>query len=392
MRTAAIVAEYNPFHNGHACHLQKTREAGAEAVFAVMSGNFVQRGEPAAFSKWARAEAAVRCGVDLVLELPVFWAASTAQRFACGAVSVVRHTGVADMLSFGSECGDARRIKDAAQLLDSMEIPDTLLRSGRTFASAREEAVRAVDGSLADLLHAPNDTLAVEYARAVFGSGMDISLLAVPRIGAHDGEPVSRYASASHIRSDLSWRTIEAYCPPQSAQILRREIDAGRAPADIRWLERALLLRLRTSTPEQIAALPDVSEGLENRILAAARESSSLEELTGRIKTKRYPLSRIRRILLSSLLQINASDVPQDVPYLRVLAIGQRGEALLREMKRKADIPIVTRMTRIGVGDDDAARTFRAENRAGEVFSLLQPNTQPGGGEYTHAVPVVYTV
>ena len=386
MRTAAIIAEYNPFHNGHARHLRKTREAGAEAVFAVMSGNFVQRGEPAAFSKWARAEAAVRCGVDLVLELPVFWAAATAQQFARGAVALVRHTGIADMLSFGSECGDVDRIAKTARLLQTLEIPRELLRSGTTFAAAREAAVRAADEDAADLLHTPNDTLAVEYALAAMQSGLQIRLLAVPRIGRHDAGPVGGLASASHVRADLSQRTIETYCPPQSAQIQLREIAAGRAPADLQRLERALLLRLRTADAERIASLPDVSEGLENRILTAARQASTLAELAELVKTRRYPLARIRRILLSALLEIDRADVPQDVPYLRVLAIGERGAELLHEIKKHADLPILGKTAQVDALGEAAARTFRAEMRAGEVYALLQPLAQPGGGERTGSI------
>ena len=389
MRTAAIVAEYNPFHNGHAHHLQKTREAGVDAVFAVMSGNFVQRGEPAVCSKWARAEAAVRCGVDLVLELPVFWAAATAQQFARGAVSIVHHTGIADVLSFGSECGDAEHIMKTAQILQTLDIPSDLLRSGMTFAAAREAAVRAVDSDAADLLHSPNDTLAVEYALAALDFGLQTELMAVPRIGAHDGDPVERIASASHIRANISRQTIGTYCPQPVAQILQREMDSGRAPADLQRLERTLLLRLRTATAEQIALLPDVSEGLENRILAAARQASSLAELADAVKTKRYPLARIRRILLAALLEIDRASIPRDVPYLRVLAIGENGEALLREMKQKADLPIVSKMTQIDSLGEAALQTFRAEQRAGEVYALLQPQVQRGGSELTNPIIVL---
>ncbi|MBQ7547439.1 MAG: nucleotidyltransferase family protein [Clostridia bacterium] len=389
MRTAAIVAEYNPFHNGHAHHLRMTREAGFDAVFAVMSGNFVQRGEPAAFSKWARAEAAVRCGVDLVLELPVYWAASSAQQFARGAVSIIRHTGVADVLSFGSECGDADRIRKTADLLRSLLISPQLLRSGSSFAAAREAAVRVMDNDAAELLRTPNDTLAVEYVQAARHCGLDAALLAVPRIGAHDGDPFDAFSSASYIRSNLSRQIIENYCPQTSAQILLREIAAGKAPADLRLLEREILLRLRTISAEQLASVPDISEGLENRILACARSASSLEELADSIKTKRYPLARIRRILLGVLLGTDRAQIPPDVPYLRVLAIGRRGAELLRAMKKKADLPIVSKMTQIESLGEAAVHTFRAECLAGEVYALLQPQAHPAGAEWTSPITVL---
>ncbi|MBQ7543247.1 MAG: nucleotidyltransferase family protein [Clostridia bacterium] len=389
MYTAAVIAEYNPFHNGHAYHLQKTRAAGVDAVIAVMSGSFVQRGEPAAFSKWARAEAAVRCGADLVLELPVYWATAGAQRFAQGAVSVVKHTGLAQMLSFGSECGDADRIARAARIVDNLKIPESLLRSGMLFAKAREEAVRALDSEAAELLRMPNDTLAVEYAVAAERCGFRTELLAVKRIGMHDGVPESGFASASHIRANLSSPDVLSYCPAQSAEVLCREMRDGRAPASLRCMERALILRLRSMSAEQIARLPDVSEGLENRILDAAKRASSMEELLASAKTKRYSHARLRRIVLSALLRIDSADIPQDVPYLRVLAIGRRGKELLHEMKQTADIPIITNPSQIDGSDDAAARTFLAEYRASEVYAMLLPRIIPSGSERTQPVFVL---
>ena len=383
MRIAAVIAEYNPFHNGHAFHLRETRKAGSDAVVAIMSGNFVQRGEPAAFSKWARAEAAVRCGVDLVVELPVFWAVGRAQRFAQGAVSIANHLGCIDVLSFGSECGDAARILRAAQIVRTTAVPRELLDGGMTFAAAREEAVRAADASAAELLRMPNDTLAVEYALAAERCGAAFSFFAVPRACAHDGAPVGEIAGASYIRRSLSDENTFAYCPPAAADVLRREIAAGRAPADLRFAERALLCRLRLASAQEIAALPDVSEGLENRILAAAKQADSIDSLCDAVKTKRYTHARIRRILLSFLLGIRECDVPQDVPYLRVLAIGERGEDVLNAVKKSADLPMLTRRTGVSALGADAARTFALECAAAEVYASLQPRVGAGGSEQT---------
>ena len=383
MRIAAVIAEYNPFHNGHAFHIQKTREAGADAVAAIMSGNFVQRGEPAAFSKWARAEAAVRCGVDLVVELPVYWATARAQRFADGAVSIAKRLGCVDLLSFGSECADSERIVRCAEVLETTDVSHALQGSGATFAAAREAAVRAVDASAAELLHMPNDTLAVEYAIAAKRRGASFGLLAVPRVCAHDGEPVGDVASASYIRRNLADGQGLSYCPPDAAAVLRREIEAGRAPADLRLLERMLLTRLRLVSAQDIAALPDVSEGLENRILSAAKSADSLESLLTAVKSKRYTLARIRRILLSFLLEVHESDVPADVPYARILAIGKRGEEVLRRIKQTADLPILAKRSNVSLLGAQAQRVFSAECAAAEVYAALQPRFGAGGSEWT---------
>ena len=383
MRIAAVIAEYNPFHNGHAYHLQKTREAGADAVVAIMSGNFVQRGEPAAFSKSARAEAAVRCGVDLVLELPVYWAAARAQRFADGGVSIANHLGCVDMLSFGSECGDVSRIRHTANVVETVSVPQDLLHQGVSFAAAREAAVCQTDASAAALLRTPNDTLAVEYALAANRRGASFELVAVPRECAHDGEPVGGVASASYIRSCLVDASGLSFCPADAAAVFRREIAANHAPADLCLLERMLLTRLRLASSEQIAALPDVSEGLENRILSAAKTADSLETLFAAVKSKRYTLARIRRILLSFLLDIRECDVPSDVPYLRVLAIGKRGEEVLRCIKKSADLPILTKRTNVSMLGAEAERVFSAECTAAEVYAALQPRIGAGGSEWT---------
>ena len=383
MRIAAVIAEYNPFHNGHALHLQKTREAGADAVAAIMSGNFVQRGEPAVCSKWARAEAAVRCGADLVAELPVYWAAARAQRFASGAVSIADRLGCADMLSFGSECGDTARILRAAEAVGRTDVPKTLLDAGMSFAAAREAAVRESDASAAELLRTPNDTLAIEYALAAARRNASFDLLAVPRDCAHDGDPVGKTASASYIRQRLSDETVLSFCPPDSADILRREIAAGHAPADARMLERMLLTKLRLASPADVAALPDVSEGLENRILSAAKQADSLASLLAAVKSKRYPLARIRRILLSFLLDIRECDVPPEVPYLRILAIGKRGEEILRRVKANGSIPILTKRTNVSALGADAERVFRAEYAAAEMYAATLPRMGAGGSEWT---------
>ena len=293
MSTAGIVAEYNPFHNGHAYHIARTRENGASAVVCVMSSWFVQRGETALMHPNARAHMALMNGADLVVSLPVPWACAAAQTFARGAVGLLDAMGCVDTLSFGSECADIGLLRAASRAVDDYTVRESMranLLSGVSFASARQRAVEELDPRVASVLSSPNDTLAVEYIRAIDTLKSELAPFAVRREGAgHDsGEAVNSFASASLIRSRV--RAGEGFAdlmPESAAEILKAEIEAGRAPADINVLEKAVLACLRISTPEKIATVPDISsvysaphgiiDGRARENRSAAR--SSIEEI-----------------------------------------------------------------------------------------------------------------
>ena len=370
MSTAGIVAEYNPFHNGHAYHITRTRENGASAVVCVMSSWFVQRGETALMHPNARARMALMNGADLVVSLPVPWACAAAQTFARGAVGLLDAMGCVDTLSFGSECADVALLRAASRAVDDYTVRESLranLLSGVSFASARQRAVEELDTRVASVLSSPNDTLAVEYIRAIDKLKSDLTPFAVKREGAdHDsGEAVN------------------------SAAILKTEIEAGRAPADIRALEKAILACLRVSTPERIAAVPDISEGLENRIYSASRSASSLEELYSLTKTKRYSHARIRRVIAALLLGIDASDCEGIPPYIRVLGFNAIGREKLRAMRSTAKLPIVMRAADIKKLNDRAKHISAIEERAADLFSLALPSIMPCGAEYTDEISAI---
>ena len=341
MKTAGIVAEFNPFHNGHRYLIEKTREAGATHVVAVMSGSFVQRGEPALFSKWERTEAALRCGVDLVLELPVPYALGSAERFAAGAVGLLRALGCVDLLSFGSECGDAELLRRAAACCLEAERGETmpsLLKRGLPYPAARQQAVALLDPEAARLLKRPNDTLGVEYAKAALRQGEPFPLMTVRRAAiAHDaGRPEGRFASASFLRGELAaGHDVDDYLPEGTRGIYTRGAVTSR-------LERAVLWRLRGMTAAELACLPDVTEGLENRLYAVAQTAESVGGFLEAVKTKRYPHARLRRILWYAMLGIRAEDYAAPLPYLRVLGFGPGGRAVLREAKKTARLPLVS--------------------------------------------------
>lgn len=266
------------------------------------------------------------------------------------------------------------------------------LLSGVSFASARQRAVEELDPRVASVLSSPNDTLAVEYIRAIDTLKSELAPFAVRREGAgHDsGEAVNSFASASLIRTRVrAGEDFDDLMPENAAEILKAEIEAGRAPADINVLEKAVLACLRISTPEKIAAVPDISEGLENRIYSASRSASSLEELYSLTKTKRYSHARIRRAVAALLLGIEASDCEGIPPYIRVLGFNAIGREKLRAMRSTAKLPIVMRAADIKKLNDRAKHISAIEERAADLFSLALPSIMPCGAEYTDEISVI---
>lgn len=389
MRTAGIVAEYNPFHLGHAYQIEQTRNNGATHIVAVMSGNYVQRAEPAIAFKHARAEMALAGGADLVIELPLPWACAGARAFARAAVFLLGALGMVDVLSFGSESGDIEALQAAAKALDSEDLNSGIMQEyladGCSFARARQEAVKTLFGdAAASVLGTPNDTLAVEYLRAaaMFQSPRDVTV--IKRKGAgHDADrQEDGFASASMIRSLIeTGEEFVRFVPSSTAELLRREISEGRALASYERLNTAILSTLRGMTAQQIATAPDVSEGIENRLYEAIRSAVTLDEVFSYAKTKRYSHARIRRLVLHAFLGIRAQDTNGNPPYIRVLACNDAGKAVLREARKKATLPIVMKTADIRKLDERAQRVFASECAATDIFVLALPNPLPCGTE-----------
>ncbi len=392
MAVAGIIAEYNPFHRGHAWQIAALRERlGPDtAVVAVMSGNFVQRGDFALLRKHARAEMALSGGADLVLELPAPWSSAAAERFAQGGVALLAATGVATHLVFGSECGDLGRLQAAAACLDGEAYQAGLRRfldEGMTFAAARQEVVRALAGDAAECLDKPNNNLAVEYLRALAACGASIEPVALPRTGAgHDSGELGEYPSASAIRACVlagqDWKTL---VPEPTAAVLEREMGAGRAPVSIRNCERAVLARLRTMEEEDFRPYDGGGEGLYHRFYDAVHTAPTLEELLFAAKTKRYPLSRLRRMMLHSYLGVRQATRGQTPPYLRVLGANERGRRLLRQMTEKAALPLLTKPADVRKLGVEAQELFTLEARCTDLYALAYPRLFPPGSEYTES-------
>ena len=372
MDVAGIVAEYNPFHAGHAFHLAETRRRLGECTaVAVMSGHFVQRGECAVLDKWTRARLAVEGGADLVLELPTVWAAASAEHFAWGAVSILKAAG-ANAISFGSESGDGEGLKAVAAHLDGPVFRIGLRRfldEGLPFAACRQAAVQELLGEQpAALLAGPNDNLGVEYLKAARRLGWEPEVVAVRRTGAaHDGGSHPEYPSASYLRE----------------RILSGELETEN-PAFLCYAERAVLARLRAMDLSDFEALPDSGEGLAQRLYRAARRGTALAEIYGLAKTKRYAHSRIRRMALWAWLGLTKADVPAAPPYLRVLGANERGRAVLRELKKTAHLPIITKPAHAGKLDGPERRLFELEARCTDLYQLCRETPGPCGLEWTN--------
>lgn len=395
MRTAGIICEYNPFHRGHAWQIDALRaQLGADtAVVCAMSGDFVQRGDFAILRAHARAEAAVRGGADLVLELPLPWAISSAEGFAAGGVGVLAATGAVDTLVFGSECGDTETLRAVAAALESNAFAALLrqrLTEGTSFAAAREAAARELLGDRTAVLAQPNDILGVEYCKAIARQNAVMEPLALARKSVgHDGGAAEGFASASHIRRLLTnGGNAAEFLTPESADIYARECAAGRAPVTMANAERAILARLRALTEADFAACDSGGEGLYHRFYDAVQHETSIEDILAAAKSKRYAHARLRRLLLSAFLGLTA-ELPARIPYLRVLACNERGREVLKTMKTTAAAPILTKSAQVRRLDADAQRLFALTARAEEQYTLAYPSlaaAKPGSAWTTTPV------
>lgn len=395
MQIAGMIIEYNPLHSGHLRLLAEIRERlGAQTpVIGVMSGNFVQRGEFSLLRKHVRAQAAVESGVDLVLELPLPWAVASAERFADGGIQVLAATGMVTHLAFGSESGDAAALWHLAQVLMDPAWAGHLRRelgSGISFAQARQRAAACLtEPAEAAMLQDPNNLLGVEYCKALLRRSSAITPLTVRRVGAGYHETISRedIPSAAQIRALLRAGEREgalSRMAPAMARLYEEEERAGRAPVFDETSERAMLARLRSMDLGAFAALDEGREGLYRRLYAASREAASLRSVLESAKTRRYAYARLRRMTLWAYLGLTPGTFPAQVPYLRVLAAGERGRLLLARMRGHAALPVLTKPADVRRLPDAARDLFDLEVRATDLYTLAYPQLSAacGGTEW----------
>lgn len=387
MNIVGIVAEYNPFHKGHAYQIRKTRELLGEdtAVVCVMSGDFVQRGEPAVFSKYARAEAAVRCGADLVIELPLHGCLGSAERFADSAVSILGRLGVVDYLVFGSELDDKEALERTAQVLLTSDFDDRLryhLQTGCSFPSARSAALCDLMGGV-DMTQTPNNNLGIEYIKAILRSGYTMKPFPILREGAmHDAVYDGDMKSGSELRAMMkAGAAYVDFVPAEAYTVYARETESGRGPVFSEAMEAAILSRLRMIKKETFTALPDASEGLENRLHRACRTQCSLEEIYDSVKSKRYTHARIRRMTMCAALGVGSADYAADNLYARVLALNERGALVLRMTEAVRNIHVLSKPTTARSMEADAFSLFEKTADAHDLYVLGYQNKKYSAGE-----------
>lgn len=341
-----IICEFNPFHKGHK-YLIDSVKGENDGIICVMSGNFVQRGAFAVYDKFTRAKTALENGADLVIELPCAYSLKSAEGFAKAGIRLLEKTNVVNQIAFGAECDDIAKLTAAAEKIEELDSEiKAELKKGISYPAARKNAVKS------DLLDTPNNILAIEYIKAA-----SIPCEAIKRIGkGHDSDDETYSASA--IRQTL----------------LDEDI------CTIKNCEKAILAKLRTMNENDFLQIEDVSEGLENRIVDAVRVSISLDEIYDNVKTKRYTHSRIRRIILRAYLGIT-KDYCKNVPYIRILGFNAKGKEILGKMKKKADLPVISRYSDINSLDDYGRMLFELECRCTDLYNLGYKTPLPCGTE-----------
>ena len=357
MKIAGIIAEYNPFHNGHLYHLEQTRRiTGADYVIVIMSGNFTQRGEPALLDKYLRTKMALSCGADLVLELPACCACASAQYFSDGAVSILEHLGVTDFLVFGSEAGDISMLLEAADILlkqpaDYRCALQDNLRSGLSFPAARAKALSV---SHAELLSSPNNILGIEYCRSLLSRGSAIKPITVTRTGsAYQNDFLEQtFSSALAIRTALKKgdtpSLLSLHLPASAFTILKSAIGKT-APIFPEMLSDALHYKLLSESSEGFTRYLDVSGDLSNRICRQLPTYTGYEDFCMSLKTKELTLTRISRSLAHILLTIEKDTLElcrmmDFAPYARILGFRREAAPLLSAIRSNASIPLISKL------------------------------------------------
>lgn len=399
MKVTAIVSEYNPFHNGHQYLIDKARENGATHIAAIMGGNFLQRGECAIMDKYSRAVAAVKGGVDLVLELPVIYSVASAENFARGAVEILDKCGCVNTLCFGSEDDDINKLKTAAELTNSAELRDAFkkyTKLGYSHPRAMQAAVRDIDKTsvyddVSRILSQPNNTLGIEYIRALNALESNINPTTVKRIGVEHNSDFTngRFASASKIREMIlsGDSGFFDYIPHTTSEIIEEQIEKSLCPSALSNGDGAVLSVLRRIDKDDLKNFPDVTEGLENRLYKAIKENISIEAIVSSVKCKRYTYARISRIILCAYLGIDRHIAFMSPQYIRPLVFNEKGAEILRMMKKTAKLPVIMSLRRDKQKFSEWGRKMLEKDiLASDLYRLFTPKIHPCASDYYNGV------
>lgn len=419
-KVLGVIAEYNPFHNGHLYHLQKSKElTNADYTIAIISGNFTQRGSTSVIDKWAKTQMALNNEIDLVIELPVLYSISSAENFAYGAIKILSSLGIVNYLSFGAETSDINLLKCISNILcDEPKEFKTLLsnelKSGLSFPKARENALikyfelksniissklenNISQSTIRNILASPNNILGIEYLKALHKYNSSIKPVCISRYEADYNSTTitNNIASATAIRNLIlskDYNTIKNLIPTSSYSTLTNCLNEGHIVPSLSCFEKEIIYVLRKMNIEEIANLPDVSEGLEYTIKKAANSCNTLNELINLVKSKRYTSTRIQRILLYSLLGITKDDMEMSknvLPYARILGFNENGKKLISEISAKnPDIALITSVKKFvdSISDKVLLNMFDKDVFATDVYSIAFDNNSFGNLDFTNKI------
>ena len=399
-KIVGIIAEYNPFHNGHVYHIQNTKEqTGADCIVAVITGNFTQRGNSSVVNKWEKTKMAIAGGADLVIELPTIYSISSAENFADGAVKVLDSLGIVDIISFGMEAEDLSSLNNIATVLYS-EPPEYVsvlmheLQKGESFPKARDNALMMYLNDIkryANILKGSNNILAIEYLKALKKQKSNLMPIGIKRekVYYNSMKIIDEFASATGIRNLLLRNQVEEVrkvVPSTTFQILMNNFRNGTYVLDLTAYNYEIIYKLRNMTVKEISELPDVAEGLENLIKEAAGKTNNLIELISMIKSKRYTQTRIQRILIYAMLGITKKDMELSkkiIPYIRVLGCSENGKMLLSQINPK--VSVITSLKRFE--EDNRNQKFTKlldiDKMATDIYTLGYRKNSRTGLDYT---------
>ena len=402
MKMVGIVAEYNPFHFGHQYQLKQAKiKSRADAVVVIMSGFFTQRGTPAILDPWQRAKTAVAHGADLVIMLPTVFSLHHADLFAQGGVSLLEQLPGIEAISFGAESEDLAVLNEIASVLDHdlhlQLLAKSEQKSGGNFGKTLTEALAQHPqlSHLATHLKSPNNILAISYLKAIRQYNSSLQPFSIPRVGAgYLDDLLQPMASATAIRKALSeGQELSEYLPSVSYNVLQAQSQLGRVLLSAEAFAPQILTLLQRSTTEELKQLPEMTEGLENRWIAK-RDSRSLDELILRVKSKRYPYSKLQRSLFQLLLGIRKEDLPvreMHLPYAMVLAFNQTGQDILSEWRTSSPIPVITRPRKqSSVLNAYGQRLLDIDRLASELWEIALPQEARQPGIWSIQQPIRY--
>lgn len=418
-KVLGIIAEYNPFHNGHLYHLKASKKlTGANYTVAIISGNFTQRGSTSIVDKWSKTKMALENGIDLVIELPVLYSISSAENFADGAIKILNSLGIVDYLSFGAETSDISILNNIANILYSepegyKKLLSIELEKGLSFPKARENALldyiknsddivpenRIIDfEKYSKVLSSPNNILGIEYLKALKKYKSSIKPVCISRFKAeyNSSNFSENIASATAIRElikNKNFDTIKTVIPLESSSVLMDCINSGCVVPDLNRFEKEIIYTLRKMSIEEIANIPDVSEGLEFSIKKAANSCNNINEFLDIVKSKRYTITRLQRILLYALLSISKENMQiskkVEKPYIRVLGFNDNGKKLVSEIATKnPELKLITSVKKFvdSNSNKDLQIIFDKDVLATDMYSLAFENNSLANLDFKNSV------